>query len=381
MTRAKKMSTDSLRIPGDSPRFVRREILGGMLGASVLSIGYPLASKALNPIELERVYGSMPSRNVLITGANSGIGRAAVEILSKNGHNVYVVCRTLDKAEATITEIKTSLGDRITGTLTPMECDVSDLESVRKFARDFRASGAPLNVLVANAGISLNANYKGDEQVLRSKDGFELTVATNYFGHFLLVNMLLPTLEKSGSDSRVVITGSEVHDPTSAGGSVGPGATLGDLRGLESKAAMVDGGVYDANKAYKDSKLLDIMFALELQRRLKSEGSTISVNSFGPGLITKSGFFRNQNSFFSSLFDFAASDLFHVTETVEFGGSCIAYMALSKDLDGKGGLWFNAVEPGRPKFEQLQPSTEARDTAKARELYDKTMKLVGLQVM
>nr|ACF24535.1 chloroplast light-dependent protochlorophyllide reductase [Gymnochlora stellata] len=330
---------------------------------------------AINPLDIIPDYANVTPRTVMITGANTGIGRAAAEQLCTAGHSVIVVCRTIVKAQKTIEEIKATFGDKVTGNLIPLECDVSDLDSVRRLVRDFRDLNLPLNVLVANAGISLNAQEKGDEFTQRSKDGFELTIATNYLGHFLLTNLLLPDLEKSGSDSRIVITGSEVHDPSSPGGSVGPGATLGDLSGLKSKAPMVDGGPYDADKAYKDS---NHVFMLELQRRLKAKGVTVTANSFGPGLITRSAFFKNQNGLFSRLFDFATNDIFHVAETVDFGGACLSYMALSKDLEGKGGLWLNAVQPGKPVFEQLQPSIEARDTKKAKMLYDMSLEAVGL---
>jgi len=273
-------------------------------------------------------------------------------------------------------EIRDSLGPNLRGNLKPMECDLADLSSVRRFVDDFKSLHVPLNVLVANAGLSLDVKGKGN--VPRTKDGFELTIGTNYLGHFLLVNLLLDELENSGKDSRIVITGSEVHDPSSPGGSVGPGATLGDLSGLKVGGDMMDGGKYDPDKAYKDSKLADVMFALELQRRLTAGGKSTKVNSFGPGLITRSGFFRNQNQLFSSLFDFAATDLFHVTETVDFGGACIAYLALSPDLDNVGGKWYNAVEPGKPKLEELNPSMEAMDAQKAVKLFDTSAKLVGL---
>mmetsp|Transcript_3445 Transcript_3445/g.4688 ORF Transcript_3445/g.4688 Transcript_3445/m.4688 type:complete len:323 (-) Transcript_3445:261-1229(-) len=319
----------------------------------------------------------MKPRNIVVTGANSGIGRSAARMLAAAGHNVYAVCRTMEKAQATVEDLTESLGGNMRGNLFPLECDLADLDSVRKFVTHFKSLNVPLNVLVANAGLSLNANNK-DVEAPRTKDGFELTVGTNYLGHFLLVNLLVNELEKAGKDSRVVITGSEVHDPESPGGRVGSLASLGDLSGLQSKGAMIDGGKFDPDKAYKDSKLADLMFALELQRRLKAKDCTTTVNAFGPGLITRSGFFRNQDQIFSKLFDFAASDVFRVTETVDFGGACIVYMALSPELENVGGKWYNAVQPGKPVFEELLPSKEARDEGKAARLFDISSNLVGI---
>ena len=92
----------------------------------------------------------------------------------------------------------------------------------------------------------------GNKEVLRTADGFEITVGTNHLGHFLLANLLLPQVKAAGSSARVVVTASEVHDPASPGGSVGNGATLGDLSGLEQHPngdfVMIDGGAYDADK-------------------------------------------------------------------------------------------------------------------------------------
>lgn len=79
-----------------------------------------------------------------------------------------------------------------------------------------------------------------------------------------------------------------MHDPQSAGGKIGVGATLGDLRGLESGAQfdMVSGDAFDSDKAYKDSKLCNVLFARELARRLKEQGSPICVTAFGPGVCS-----------------------------------------------------------------------------------------------
>lgn len=172
--------------------------------------------------------------------------------------------------------------------MTAAECDLADLSSVRGFASAWLASGAPLDVLVCNGGLQ----YSGDNAVRRTKDGFEITVGTNHLGHFLLTNLLLDAVELSAGPGKIVVTASEVHNPESPGGSVGPAAGLGDLRGLATNGAafeMIDGSEYNADKAYKDSKLCNVLFTLELQRRLAARGSAVTVNCYGPGLITRTG--------------------------------------------------------------------------------------------
>eukprot|EP00976_Prorocentrum_cordatum_P007560 151092-Prorocentrum_minimum.AAC.1 len=132
----------------------------------------------------------------------------------------------------------------------------------------------------------------------------------------------------------------------------------------------------------QDSKLCNVLFAEELQRRLAAKGSSVTVNSFGPGLITRTNFFRYQNPVFVKLFDIATNDIFHVAETVEGGGKCLAFMAVDPSLDAKGGLYFNnninfGVK-GNHEFIEFEPSEEAHNQAEAATLWKYTADLVGL---
>ena len=172
-----------------------------------------------------------------------------------------------------------------------------------------------------------------------------------------------------------------MHDPTSPGGAVGPGATLGDLRGLATQGAafeMIDGGAYDADKAYKDSKLCNILFTRELARRLAASGSPVQGVAFGPGLITRTGFFRNQNPVFTALFDFATNEVFHVAESVSGGGDCLVTMATRADLPS-GSYWNNDLDgKGGHRFEAQPPSKEAQSDDEAARLWALSAQLVGL---
>ena len=330
-------------------------------------------------------------KRVLITGPNSGIGFDGACKLAALGFDVVLACRTLAKAEDAAERIRARAreadGASLLGELIPAECDLSDLGSVRRFAAS-AAGSAPIDALVLNAGVQ----YSGDNDVRRTADGFEITVGTNHLGHFLLTELMLPRLEQAvgtspdGTAPRVVVTASEVHDPASPGGNVGLGAGLGGLAGLKASGAdfqMLDGSEYNADKAYKDSKLCNVLFARELQRRLSAANSAVTVNAFGPGLITRTGFFRYQNPLFVKLFDFATNDIFHVAETVDGGGDCLVYMATSPALEGKGGLYYNnGIAPGEGKtghkFERGEVSAEARDDAEAAALWQYSERLVGM---
>ena len=117
----------------------------------------------------------------------------------------------------------------------------------------------------------------------------------------------------------------------------------------------------------------------ELSRRLKAQGSRVSCTAFGPGLITRTGFFRTQNPLFVGAFDFAANSVFRVAETVSGGGDCLVFMAAS-DEPVSGSYWNNGIGPnfGQHTFALGVPSAEAQDDQKAADLWTLSAALVGL---
>jgi protochlorophyllide reductase len=290
----------------------RREILKDSLvtTASIL-LGQPMISSALmdeNP------------KTILLTGSNSGIGFEASKLLLDAGHTLILPCRNFDKAVATAQRLDSEKTNRVI----PAECNLADLSSIEKFSKELPSilsSGKKLDIMCLNAGI---ARATSATDVARTQDGFELTVGTNHLGHFYFNSLMLPFLD---SKARIVVTASSVHDPQSPGGAQGQTATLGDLSGLERDGAnfeMVDGGPFNADKAYKDSKvrvlyllahplscstllngtqLCNVLFFRELQKRLSISPDTqgISVNAFTPGLIVSTGLFRDQPKLFTKV--------------------------------------------------------------------------------
>ena len=348
----------------------RRELLTGAGAGGALLLPRRVAAAPLQ---------DGAGKTVLLTGANTGIGFDAAGKLAQRGYQVLLACRTAAKARtavAELTDAAASAGVPLTGQLRGVECDLASLESVRACVKEVQ--GTPLDVLVLNAGVQ----FSGDNTLRRTADGFEITIGTNHLGHFLLSNLLLPGLQRTPG-ARVVVTASEVHDPSSPGGSVGPGASLGRLEGLRDRSfLMVDGSSqYDADKAYKDSKLCNVLFTRELARRLAASGSPCTANCFGPGLITRTGFFRNQNPLFVGVFDFLTNDVFHVAESVSGGGDCLAYMACDPSLAGKSGLYYynNDLDGrGGHTFHEDTVSAEARNDAEAALLWERSCALVGL---
>jgi protochlorophyllide reductase len=309
---------------------------------------------------------------IVMTGANSGIGLEATKRLAQQGHKIVLVCRTMEKAQSTIDSLK-DFG----GTLVPAECDLTNLSSIQSFAKSLDVK---IDRLCLNAGVARNI---AATDCARTADGFELTVGTNHFGHFYLNSLLLPKLDANG---RIVVTASIVHDPESPGGDQGELATLGDLNGLSDlgkNCEMIDGGEFNAEKAYKDSKLCNVLFTRELQRRLGAKNSNIAVNCYNPGLIVGTQLYRDQNALLRKLFDFAATDLLKVGETPSWGGGCLTYMTTK--VNSKG-LYYSS-DPGSSKygdsaygnqFDAVDVSKEAQDDEKAKRLWELSEKALGL---
>lgn len=331
------------------------------------------------------VPGSLPSpacaaepKTIVLTGGNSGIGYEATKRLAAEGHTIILPCRTMKKSLDTVDSLS-SLG----GNLIAAECDLASIQSIKSFAKDLPSllGGKKIDVLGLNAGLARDTSAK---DCARTADGFELTVGTNHFGHFSLNKLLLPMM--NGNDGKIVVTASGVHDPDSPGGAQGEKATLGDLLGLErdgKNCEMVDGQAFNADKAYKDSKLCNVLFTRELQKRLEGNPETkgIVTNCFNPGLIVSTGLFRDQNPLFTKVFDFAATDLFKVGESPPFGGGCLAYLTT---LDSRGKYYTSPPGSGKygdaaygNQFALSNVSTEASDDAKAKRFWDLTESILA----
>jgi len=193
------------------------------------------------------------SKTVLITGGNSGIGKATAIGLARAGYNVVIGGRNREKGLAAAEEIKKVSGHP---NVEFLEIDLSSLKSVRKAAEEFKQAHTHLDVLINNAGVFLR---KREE----TEDGLEKTFQTNYLSHFLLTHLLLPTL-KASAPSRIINVASK-HS--------GIKINFDDLQTTKN---------YSYLKAVGPTKLGLIMFTKELAKQL--EGTGITVNCLHPGL-------------------------------------------------------------------------------------------------
>eukprot|EP00879_Flechtneria_rotunda_P000647 GHRR01000761.1.p1 GENE.GHRR01000761.1~~GHRR01000761.1.p1 ORF type:complete len:408 (+),score=140.86 GHRR01000761.1:49-1224(+) len=303
---------------------------------------------------------------VVVTGASSGLGLNAAAHLAKSGDwHVVMACRDYSKAEVAAKKLAMPAGS-----YTVMHLDLASLNSVRNFVDNFRNSGMRLDALVCNAAVYLPTA----KEPTYTADGFELSVGTNHLGHFLLANLLLEDLKKTPSEqARLVIVGSITGNTNTLAGNVPPKADLGDLSGLLSQASMIDGKEFDGAKAYKDSKVCNMLTMREMNRRFG--GGKVLFSSLYPGCIAETGLFRHHVPLFRQLFPLFQK---HVTKgyvSEEEAGRRLAQVVSDPSMAKSGVYWSWNNNTGA--FEN-QVSEEVADDAKAVKLWEISEKLVGL---
>lgn len=311
----------------------------------------------------------------IVTGASSGIGLQATRALAAKGWHVVMACRDLEKAEAMASSYAIAPERR-----TILHLDLASLASVRRFVEDFRATGRSLAALVCNAAIYMPLL----KQPLASEDGYELTMATNHLGHFLLCNLMLADLKNSSSPQpRLTILGTVTHNPKELGGKIPPQPNLGNLdgfaRGFKGESAvMVDGKQFEPVKAYKDSKVCNILTMRELHRRYH-EATGIVFTSLYPGCVATTALFRNHYPLFQKLFPWFQKNITGGFVSEELAGERVAAVVADPEFDRSGAYysWGNRQKQGRQAYIQ-EVSNEAGDGEKARRLWDLSEPLVGL---
>jgi NAD(P)-dependent dehydrogenase (short-subunit alcohol dehydrogenase family) len=279
--------------------------------------------------------GLMSGKVCMVTGANSGIGRATAEQLAMMGASVVMVCRNRSKGERALSEIRSKTG----GSVELLLADFASLDSVRRLAEEFCKTHGSLPVLVNNAGVA---------KVRRSVtgDGFETTFQVNYLSHFLLTRLLLDTLKKS-APSRIVNVSSVSH----YGGSI-------PLEDLQLRKG------YGVMKAYSLSKLALVLFTYELSRRLS--GSGVTANCLHPGAVATNiwGNAMGPLSFLGKV-----SKLFLIGP--DKGAETPVYLASSPDVEGVTGKYFDDKK-------EKKSSAESYDEELAAEMWGRSSAMVGL---
>ncbi len=215
---------------------------------------------------------SLDGKRILITGANSGIGYHAALKLARKGAHVMLACRDRQRGEEALARLD---ADSPSAHTELVLLDLASLASVRDFAAQELAKRRPLHILINNAGVM------APPQRLETADGFELQFGTNVLGHFALTALLMPALEQAAAESvdrpRVVIIASIAHKQ----GKI----NFDDLQSTK---------IYGPMRAYQQSKLGDLLFAFELDRRLRAANSRVMSIAAHPG-VAKTNLFQGGN--------------------------------------------------------------------------------------
>ncbi|MBP6528552.1 MAG: SDR family oxidoreductase [Burkholderiales bacterium] len=268
---------------------------------------------------------SLSGRVALVTGANTGIGLVTARELASRGAHVFVACRSLERGQAAVAEIRTATGNA------QVEClalDLGDFASVRACAAAFLARDLPLHLLINNAGLAGSAGL--------TKSGFELAFGTNHLGHFLLTQLLLDRL-KASAPARIVTVASRAHTRVS-------GINFDDVcQTTKGKAALPEYGV---------SKLANVLFSAELGRRLAGTG--VTTYSLHPGVVATDVWRELPQPFR------AIAKLFMIS--AEEGAATTIYCATSPDVAAQTGLYYD-------KCAIKTPSKAGQDAALAAELW------------
>jgi protochlorophyllide reductase len=311
---------------------------------------------------------------VIITGASSGVGLHATHALTRRGWHVVMACRDLDKAARAAAELAIA-PDQIS----LMEIDLGSQASVRGFVDAFHATGRPLNVLLCNAAVYLPLL----KEPARSPEGYEISVATNHLGHFLLMNLLLPDLRRVPG-ARLITLGTVTANSEEFGGKVpipAP-ADLGDLEGLEvgfrAPIAMINNKPFKAGKAYKDSKLCNMIISREWHRRYHAQTGII-FNTLYPGCVAETALFRHAPRLFQKIFPWFQKNITKGYVSQPLSGERVAQVVADPEfsLSGVHWSWGNRQKPGAKPFAHPL-SAKAQNERRATRLWELSEAMVGL---
>ncbi|KAL1457904.1 hypothetical protein WDU94_008084 [Cyamophila willieti] len=269
---------------------------------------------------------------VVVTGANSGIGKATARELARRKAKVIMACRDLEKCEKARKEIIAESKNKY---VVCKQCDLASQESIRAFAQEVKKESKKIHILVNNAGIS-------ECRKMLTRELIEMQLGVNHMGHFLLTMLLLDKL-KDSAPSRIVNVSSVAHK-----------------RGTIDKEDLNSEKSYDKSKAYTQSKLANVLFTRELARRL--EGTGVTVNAVHPGIVNTD--ILRHSSFYDSWLSTVVLKpiLWLFIKSPHQGAQTSVYAALDPSLEGVSGKYF-------AECREAEISPDAEDDTLARWLW------------
>jgi NAD(P)-dependent dehydrogenase (short-subunit alcohol dehydrogenase family) len=267
--------------------------------------------------------GNLKGSNVIITGGSSGIGLEAAKVMAAKGASVTLAVRNMEKGKRIIEKFHSENPD---AALTVMHLDLADLKSVKDFADQYRSNHDHLHILINNAGVMIPPYRK-------TKDGFESQFGTNHLGHFALTAHLMPVLLAT-PHSRVISTSSIAARKG--------GIHFDNLDGSKG---------YEPMKFYRQSKLACLLFAIELEHRLRNTGTTTISVACHPGIsvsnLISRGTGKEANGLLKKMMRIIA-------QPAHMGALPTLYAATHPDL--KGGEYIGPDGPGNRKGNPVQTS-------------------------
>lgn len=278
----------------------------------------------------------LPGKVVVITGANTGIGKETARELARRGARVYIACRDVLKGESAASEIR---ADTKNSQVLVRKLDLSDTKSIRAFAEGFLTEEKQLHILINNAGVMLCPYSK-------TADGFETHLGVNHLGHFLLTHLLLEQL-KASAPARVVNLSSVVHHA----GKI----RFHDLQGEKH---------YNRGFAYCHSKLANVLFTRELAKRL--QGTGVTTYAVHPGIVQSE---LVRHSFLLCLLWRLFSPFL---KTAREGAQTSLHCALAEGLEPLSGKYFSDCK-------RAWVSPRARNNKTAERLWNVSCELLGIQ--
>ena len=275
---------------------------------------------------------------VIITGANTGIGKETAIDLAKRGGKIYIACRDKTRGENALADIRKESGsDRVY----LLQLDLASLKSVREFSEKFHKLESKLDILINNAGLLLvKKSY--------TEDGFEMHMGVNHLGHFLLTNLLLDLL-KAAAPSRIVVVTSVIYK----------------MLKFEKDDWMCD-RKFSSFRGYGFSKIANILFTTELSKKL--EGTNVTVNCCHPGAV-HTDIIQGWNLPFISL---TRKVVGVFLKTPVEGAQTQIRLAVDPDLETVTGKYFADC-----KEEELK--SEGKNSENAKWLWEKSSEVVSLK--
>jgi NAD(P)-dependent dehydrogenase (short-subunit alcohol dehydrogenase family) len=289
-------------------------------------------------------------RLAIVTGANSGIGYQAARYLSRAGAAVILACRSREKGEAASAKI---VAKQPSAKVEVRILDVADLDSVRRFAAEFLSEDKPLDLLINNAGVMAIPERRTTPQ------GFEMQFGTNHLGHFALTGLLLPALLRQPK-SRVVTVASIAHKS---------GKLNFDDLNAERR--------YDPRSAYAQSKLANVVFGLEFDRRLRARSATTASVIAHPGVavtnIVSNGMGTGlKGRVVNALLPFVA-------QSDDRGSWPLLYAATSPEVHGGEYYGPDGIAEFKGTPVEVKPKPHALDPAAGKRLWEISEALTGVR--